>query len=94
MGVNVWSGLRVPIACPENASGSYDACHVIDWNGPMPANGYLKCLKQEPIFRKKDSSPAGETRSTLFLPSLSEALAEGMLSSRSGIFSRVALSSL
>lgn len=59
----------------------------------MPSSGYLKYLfREKPAFNDagasifKNAEPATP-------PSLSEALADGMLSSRSGMFSRVALSS-
>lgn len=43
-GVSVWSDPTVPIVCLESATGCYDVCRVIDWNGRMPKNEYLKCL--------------------------------------------------
>lgn len=107
VGVSVWSGLKVQIACLESGIDCYDVCHAIDWNDRTPENGYLKCLiKQEPLFRWKQMEkwnkawtsthpkmPPTRTNPSLS-PSLSEALPEGMLSSRSGMFRRVALSSL
>lgn len=102
---SVWSGQRVQIVCLENGSGCYDVCHGIDWNGRMPENGYLKCLnEQETLFNNcgllhgptpyATQSLAIKLNLTPLSPSLSEALAEAMLSSRSGMLSRVALSSL
>lgn len=101
VGANVWSGLRVQIVCQEIASDCYDVCRAIGWNGRMPENGYLKCLIKDTV-KEKSSVWSTQTNRTDFIllslqshsPSLSEALAEGMLSSRSGMFSRVALSSL
>lgn len=103
--VNVGSGLRVQIVYLESGSGCYDVCHVIDWNGRMPENGYLKCLVKQRYCETAAASklpwqvwlssyPLIWVEFTSLSPSLSEALAEGILSSRSGMFSRVALSSL
>lgn len=68
------------------------SCDRLEWSDASEWISEMSWTKDD--FQEQKIPKKTLTYSQLFSPSLSEALAEGMLSSRSGMFSRVALSSL